>query len=65
MPKGRVKLFDDAKGVGIIESDDGTDVFVQRGRILSKVESLAKGDEVTFDIVKSTRGHRALRVRKV
>ncbi|HUU54464.1 MAG TPA: cold shock domain-containing protein, partial [Armatimonadota bacterium] len=34
MPTGRVKWFDDAKGYGFIESDEG-DVFVHFSAIVS------------------------------
>lgn len=48
MPAGKVRLFNDAKGFGFIERDDGTgDIFVQVNNCT--VDGLVKGQRVRFD----------------
>ncbi|HIE04381.1 MAG TPA: cold-shock protein, partial [Candidatus Latescibacteria bacterium] len=47
MPKGRVKWFNDAKGYGFIERDDGEDVFVHFSAIVGEgYRTLEEGQEV-------------------
>ena len=51
MANGIVKWFNDRKGYGFIEQEDGPDVFVHHTGINgSGFKSLQEGDRVTFDI---------------
>lgn len=66
MAKGRVKWFNDQKGYGFIEQENGPDVFVHHSGIEgSGFKSLNEGDEVTFDIEQGQKGPSAVRVTVV
>lgn len=51
MPTGRVKFFDDVRGFGFIEPDDGgRDVFVHAKALRATgLDSLSEGQAVEFD----------------
>jgi len=62
---GKVKWFDDAKGYGFIETEEG-DVFVHYSSIVSSVpgrKSLYEGQEVELDVTPGPKGLKAENVR--
>ena len=66
MANGTVKWFNDKKGYGFIESEDGGDVFVHHTGIQgSGFKSLSEGEKVTFDIEQGDKGPNAVNVVKV
>lgn len=66
MAEGSVKWFNDAKGFGFIEQEDGPDVFVHFSAITGEgFKSLAEGDKVEFEIVDGDKGPQAANVTKI
>ncbi len=66
MPSGTVKWFDEKKGYGFIENDDGGDIFVHHTGIQgSGFKTLSDGDRVSFDIEQGDKGPKAVNVIKV
>jgi cold shock protein len=66
MVNGKVKWFNDSKGFGFLEQENGEDVFVHFSAITGDgFKSLAEGDEVTFDVVKGPKGLQAANVTRV
>nr|WP_320050997.1 cold-shock protein [uncultured Desulfuromonas sp.] len=65
MAEGTVKWFNDAKGFGFIEQDNGPDVFVHFSEIKAEgFKSLAEGERVTFEITDGQKGPQAANVVK-
>ncbi|MCM2358051.1 MAG: cold-shock protein [Geobacteraceae bacterium] len=66
MAKGVVKWFNDAKGFGFIEQENGQDVFVHFSSISGEgFKSLAEGQAVTFDVIQGAKGPQATNVARV
>ncbi|MBQ4492143.1 MAG: cold-shock protein [Deltaproteobacteria bacterium] len=66
MAEGTVKWFNDAKGFGFIQQDDGPDVFVHFSQILGDgFKTLQEGARVEFDVVEGKKGPQASNVKKL
>lgn len=64
--QGKVKWFNNEKGFGFIEREDGDDVFVHFSAISGEgFKSLEEGQTVEFEIVEGARGPQAANVEKV
>lgn len=65
MPNGIVKWFNNDKGFGFIEQEEGPDVFVHHTGInASGYRSLDEGDRVSFEIEQGPKGPAATNVTK-
>lgn len=65
MLSGNVKWFNDKKGFGFIEKEEGGDVFVHYSSInMSGFKTLTEGDRVNFEVEESNRGPAARNVTK-
>lgn len=66
MTKGIVKWFNDKKGFGFIEQENGKDIFVHHSAIMMQgFKTLAEGDRVSFDVEDTDRGPAAQNVQKL
>lgn len=65
MANGTVKWFNNKKGYGFINENNGRDIFVHFSSItMDGYKTLNEGEEVTFDIEESDRGPEAKNVRR-
>jgi CspA family cold shock protein len=63
---GKVKWFNEKKGFGFIERQDGSDVFVHYSAIAGDgFKNLAEGQAVSFDVVEGAKGPQAANVTKI
>ncbi|HOO56401.1 MAG TPA: cold-shock protein [bacterium] len=61
--KGKVKWFNESKGFGFIEREQGNDVFVHYTAIRSEgFKTLQEGQEVEFEVVTGPKGDQASEV---
>jgi cold shock protein len=66
MAKGKIKWFNENKGFGFIEQENGEDVFVHFSVIqMEGFKTLAEGAEVEFDAVSGEKGLQATKVVKL
>ncbi len=65
MANGIVKWFNDSKGFGFIEQEDGPDVFVHYSAIGGVgFKTLAEGQRVAFEVQEGDKGPAAANVEK-
>ena len=63
---GRVKWFDEKKGFGFIERQEGSDVFVHFRSIVGEgYKTLSDGQEVEFEVEDGPKGPQAIDVKAV
>ena len=64
MATGKVKWFNESKGFGFIEQENGPDVFVHYTAIQADgFKTLYEDQEVEFDIVEGPKGPQAANVK--
>ena len=60
MASGKVKWFDNNKGIGFIAQDVGGDVFVHHSAIQGDgFKTLVEGEKVTFEVIPTDKGPKA------
>lgn len=63
MSKGKVKWFNEKKGFGFIEREDGDDIFVHFSAIQGNgFKTLSEGQDVEFEVVEGKKGFQASNV---
>ncbi|PIP35199.1 MAG: cold-shock protein [Desulfobacterales bacterium CG07_land_8_20_14_0_80_52_14] len=64
MMQGKVKWFNERKGFGFIEADNGSDVFVHFSAIQdSGFKTLQEGQSVSFELENGPKGPSAANVK--
>ncbi len=64
--RGKVKWFNERRGFGFIEREDGDDLFVHYSAIAGQgFKTLEEGQEVEFDIIDGPKGLQASNVTPV
>jgi len=64
--EGAVKWFNESKGYGFIQQDNGPDVFVHYSAITGDgFKTLTKGQRVQFEITSDDKGPKAANVVKM
>ena len=65
MARGTVKWFNEKKGFGFIQQENGPDVFVHYSSIQGEgFKTLSEGQAVEFELIEDTKGARAQNVQK-
>ena len=66
LANGTVKWFNNRKGFGFIQQEDGPDLFVHFSSIEADgYKTLNEGEEVTFEVEEGERGPKAVKVSRV
>jgi CspA family cold shock protein len=64
--EGTIKWFNEKKGYGFIQQDNGQDIFVHYSSISGDgFKTLAEGQRVKFDIEEGEKGPKAVNVTKI
>ena len=57
---GTVKFFNQAKGFGFIEGEEGKDIFVHANNL---TDQISDGDKVTYDVEDTPKGPSSINVK--
>lgn len=62
MAQGKVKWYNDTKGFGFIESENGGDVFVHRSGLTNSYKGLQPDQKVSYEVRDGEKGPMAVNV---
>jgi len=63
---GKIKWFNNEKGYGFIEGDNGEDIFVHYSAIKQEgYKSLSEGQMVEYELLETEKGLQAINVKEV
>lgn len=63
---GKIKWFNNEKGYGFIESNNGEDIFVHYSAIKQEgYKSLSEGQIVEYELLETEKGLQAINVKEV
>ena len=65
MIKGNVKWYNEIKGYGFIESENGEDIFVHKNGLYSSFGGLIPEEKVVFETKRGEKGLYAVNVKSV
>ncbi|OFX23961.1 MAG: cold-shock protein [Bacteroidetes bacterium GWA2_31_9b] len=65
MANGKVKWYNEVKGFGFIESENGEDVFVHRTGLNNSYVQLQPDQQVVFETKQGDKGIMAINVKSV
>jgi CspA family cold shock protein len=63
MPTGHVKFFDNVKGFGFVQSDEGQEAFLHVSNLPAGVTDVKPGTRIEYSIVDSKRGAQVMTMR--
>nr|NQU92854.1 cold shock domain-containing protein [Bacteroidota bacterium] len=63
MTKGKVKWYNEVKGFGFIETENGEDIFVHRTGLVNSYNGLQPDQEVVFETKQGEKGLAAVNVK--
>lgn len=65
MPDGTIKWYNPRKGFGFISAEDGTEIFVHKSDVdyIGFRNHLVDGLRVTYEVQKTPKGTKAIKVR--
>lgn len=63
MTTGKVKWYNDTKGFGFIESENGDDIFVHRTGLVNSYEGLQPDQKVVYETKQGEKGLMAINVK--
>lgn len=63
MNKGKVKWYNETKGFGFIEQENGDDIFVHRSGLTDSYDALHPEQNVEFEVKQGDKGLFAVNVK--
>lgn len=65
MLKGKVKWYNETKGFGFIEGEDGKDIFVHRSGLTNRGSNIEPNQSVEYETKQGEKGLVAVNVRSI